>query len=78
MSIKNETYNSFSNQELRDIRNKLVEVYRTPEKSSELPEVLRNHIDTDNPLVGNRYTRIGRCVSVLDIVIINRFMKIKD
>ena len=74
MSIKTETYKDYSDNELREIRNNLYYALTDNVFFGKLPKKLQSYINTENPQGGNESTRIGRCISILDKVIVNRFV----
>ena len=77
MSIKTETYKDYTDKELRETRATLYFAYTDKKFVALLPTPLQTYINTENPQGGNEDTRIGRCISILDRAIVNRFMEQK-
>lgn len=74
MSIKIETYKNYTDNELRVSRNNLYYALTDDKFIDKLDKKLQSYINTENPQGGNKSTRIGRCISLLDREIIHRFV----
>jgi len=65
-----EDFNKYTDSELFDIRDNLVN-----ENISELPNEIINFIQKEKSQIGSILTSISRCVRLIDVDIVRRFLK---
>lgn len=67
--MKVSSFNEYSDDEIRDIRLKLIS-----KNIEELPENIKKYVEAENVQIGNQITRINRCVALIDKLIVQRFI----
>lgn len=67
--MKIENFNNESDDRLRQIRHNLI-----INNIEELPQCVGKYITTDNPQIGDEYTRTIRCIHLIDKEIVRRFI----
>jgi len=67
--MKQKDFKKYDNYNLCEIRNNLI-----AQSINKLPIEIKNFVNKTNPIVGNEYTRIMRCISLIDHEIIDRFL----
>ncbi len=75
--MKVEYFVGLTDANLKLLRNNLCDSYRNQTLIADMPSDVKDYILKDNPSVGNTYTRISRCITLIDMVIVNRFMEQK-
>lgn len=65
-------FEQYKDNELRKIRKILGESFNEVDET--LPVEIKEFIKSENPVIGNVMTRIGRCMSLVDRECINRFI----
>lgn len=69
--MKQKDFEGFTSDELRDTRNYLTGSYL--EVHQGLSEEIKTFITTERE-IGNNFTRIGRCINLIDREIVKRFI----
>ncbi len=69
--MKQEDFKDYTDNELRQFRHNLLH----PVKLEYIPDNIKDYILKDNPTIGNKETRINRCITLIDKEAIMRFNK---